>query len=71
MATVVTWAETITDIGPMYPFVGMEMLMVAVVGAFWIAWHVVQIRAENREFQEDIARLQTEKALQRALDREG
>lgn len=71
MATIQSWAGTITDIGPMYPFVGTEMLMVIVVGAFWIAWHIIQLRAEHREFQDEIARLQNDQTLRKVLDREG
>ncbi len=71
MATIASWSGTMTDIGPMYPFVGTEMLMVIVVGAFWVAWHIIQTRAETREFEDSLARLKDEKALREALDREG
>lgn len=71
MATIGSWAGAVTDIGPLYPFVGTEMLMVAAIGALWIAWHVIQLRAENREFEEDAARLREKDALKRTLDREG
>jgi len=47
------------------------MLMVAAIGAFWIAWHVMQLRAESREYEEDAARLREKDALKRTLDREG
>jgi hypothetical protein len=69
--TISTWSGTVTDIGPLYPFVGSEMLMVAIVAAAWIAWHVAQIRAESREFKEDEARLRQQSQMNRALDREG
>lgn len=71
MATIGSWTGTVADIGPLYPFVGTEMLMVAAIGAFWIAWHVMQLRAESREFAEDAARLREKDALKRTLDREG
>ena len=43
------WDGNITDIGPIYPFVGWETLMVIVLVVFWIGWHIVQIRMENRD----------------------
>jgi len=71
MATVTSWGGTITDIGPMYPLVGTEVWMVVVVFAFWIVWHVLQLRAEKREFEEELARLKRGDEVRRALDREG
>ncbi|MSR13432.1 MAG: hypothetical protein EXR86_02510 [Gammaproteobacteria bacterium] len=71
MATIESFAGAMTDIGPMYPFVGTEMLMVIVVGAFWIVWHILQLRAESREFEEDLARLRSKDTLRKALEREG
>jgi len=56
MATgqVESWAGTIADIGPMYPFVGTEVIWVIVGVVFWLAWHVIQARKENREWEEDL-----------------
>ena len=71
MATVTTWAETVTDIGPMYPFVGTEMLMVVGIFAFWVVWHIVQTRAETREYEDDMKRLSQADTARKALDREG
>jgi preprotein translocase subunit YajC len=71
MATVTSWAGTVTDIGPMYPFAGTEVWMVVGVFVLWILWHVLQLRAEKREFEEDLARLQRGDEVRRALDREG
>ena len=41
------WNGNILDIGPIYPFVGWEVLMVIVLVVFWIWWHFMQIRMEN------------------------
>jgi hypothetical protein len=71
MATIESFAGTITDIGPMYPFVGTEMLMVIVIAAFWIVWHVMQLRGESQEFKDDIERLRSKDMLRKVLDREG
>ena len=39
--------------GPIYPFVGTEGLMAIVGIAFWVGWHIIQIRKENTEFKQD------------------
>lgn len=43
------------DIGVMYPFPGAEVLFVVIAVALWIAWHIFQIRQENREYDEAVA----------------
>ena len=37
------------DIGPLYPFVGAEVVLVVVAFFGWLAWHFLQARAESRE----------------------
>ncbi|MGH8598542.1 MAG: hypothetical protein ACREXT_17960 [Gammaproteobacteria bacterium] len=71
MATVTSWAGTITEIGPIYPLTGTEVGLVIVAVAFWVVWHILQIRAENREFEEEHARLKQGDQVRRALEREG
>ncbi|MCP5081078.1 MAG: hypothetical protein GY948_05210 [Alphaproteobacteria bacterium] len=44
-----SWAVDLKDIGAIYPFQGAEVLMVLVGLAFWIGWHVIQLRQENEE----------------------
>ena len=51
------WDGTITDIGPIYPFVGWEMVMVVILLVFWVAWHITQIRKEYRDFENEIRAL--------------
>ncbi len=41
------WNGNILDIGPLYPFVGWEVLMVILLLVFWIWWHFMQVRMEN------------------------
>ena len=47
------WAGSIADIGPIYPFVGTETALVVIGVAFWIAWHVVQLRREGARLKEE------------------
>ncbi len=45
---IANWDGDILDIGPIYPFVGWEGTMVVIAVIFWIGWHILQIRMENR-----------------------
>lgn len=40
--------------GAIYPFVGSEGFLAVVGIAFWIIWHIWQIKKENAEFNSDI-----------------
>ena len=64
------WAGTITDIGPIYPFVGTEMLWYILALVFWIWWHVVQTKRENREYEEEIKRFGSRESLTELIDKE-
>jgi hypothetical protein len=46
-----SWAVDLNDIGAVYPFQGWEVFMVIVGLAFWIGFHVLQIRNEQRELR--------------------
>ena len=64
------WAGTITDIGPMYPFVGTEMIWVIAGLVFWIWWHVVQTKRENKAYEEEIKRFGGAESLRKIVDGE-
>ena len=72
MATgnVTSWAGNISEIGPLYPFVGLEGLMFVVGVALWILWHVKQIRAENATYEDEINRFGDQETLSKILDAE-
>jgi len=54
------------DIGPMYPFEGLEWLFVVLAVVLWLGWHILQARAETR--QQDEAVVHYEKmGLDRAM----
>ena len=48
-----SWGGKISDIGPMYPFVGAEFLLFIVCLVLWIVWHIVQIKGENKQLMEE------------------
>jgi hypothetical protein len=64
------WDGNVLDLGPLYPFVGFEGLMVVILIAAWIAWHIAQMVGENRELDERVRQLKQSGALQKALDSE-
>ena len=41
------WSGNMLDLGPLYPFVGWEGLMVVLALIAWIGWHILQLRAEK------------------------
>jgi hypothetical protein len=63
-----TWAVDLKDVGAVYPWVGLEVIMVLVAIAIWLIWHVVQIRMEENEYADDIKRYGGKENIKKALD---
>lgn len=51
-------AESIAKMDALYPFVGSEVLLTIIVVVVWIGWHFWQIKAENANYDEQLAKLQ-------------
>jgi len=49
-----TWTGPIQEVGPMYPFPGLEWLMVVLAVAFWLFWIVWQWRFEANIYKQDM-----------------
>jgi hypothetical protein len=49
-----SWAADLKDVAAIYPFQGAEVLMVILGLAFWIGFHVLQIRNEQREVKHEM-----------------
>jgi hypothetical protein len=49
-----SWAVDLKDVGAIYPFQGSEVLMVILGLAFWIGFHILQLRNEAREIRHEI-----------------
>jgi len=64
------WDGNILDIGPIYPFVGWETLMVIVLVVAWVGWHIMQIRMENKLHDDDARTLRQGDNLHRAMAEE-
>ena len=48
--TIDSWTAQPETLGPIYPFLGWEWLMILMVAAFWIGWTVWQLRTESEEY---------------------
>jgi hypothetical protein len=63
-----SWAVDLKDIGAVYPWLGLEVIMVLVAIALWILWHIVQMRMEENEYAEDIKKYGGKENIKKALD---
>jgi hypothetical protein len=63
-----SWAVDLKDVGAIYPFQGTETVLVIIGLAFWIGFHIWQIRHENAELEAERKKAAGE-ALKKAIDR--
>jgi len=63
-----SWAVDLKDVGAIYPFQGYEVPMVLAGLAFWIIWHIWQIRFESAELSKTGVDADAKKANE-AIDR--
>ena len=63
------WAN-VDSMGAIYPFTGSEGFLVVLGLAFWIIWHIWQIKKENAEFKNDIDNINKHGGPGRMLDEE-
>ncbi len=64
---VTSWAIDLSTVGPIYPFVGTEMLWFVLGLVFWIGFHVWQIGFEKKTYDEDMAHMKKPELFERAL----
>ena len=60
----------IDTFGAIYPFVGTEMLLTIAGFAFWIGWHILQLKKESAEFKADIENINKQGGPGKVLDEE-
>ena len=65
-----TWAVDMAKVGAIYPWQGVEVIMVIAGIGLWLWWHVVQLRNENAEFEADLAKYGSAEQITKALDRD-
>lgn len=64
-----SWGD-VASLGAIYPFPGIEWLLVLVAVILWLGWHGWHIRSENAEY-DDALRHYREVGLDKALDHRG
>lgn len=69
MATITNWTGNMLEVGPIYPFVGTEVVLWIVGVALWILWHVWQLRFESEALSDSDNRLKGEE-LRKAINGE-
>ena len=50
-----SWAVDLAEVGAVYPFQGLEFIMLLIGLIFWIWWHVWSIKAEKARHEDRIA----------------
>jgi hypothetical protein len=61
------------SIGPMYPGVGFEWVLVIVLFAAWVTWHIIQLRNEDRALKheaEHFRKIGLEKVMKRGREQD-
>lgn len=59
-----------SELGALYPFVGAEVVFVIIAFILWLAWHILDVRGEEREFNQ-AAGLYREVGLENAMHHGG
>lgn len=65
--TIETWNINPLEVGPIYPFVGGEMLMAAAGAAFCAFFLIWKLRTENAKYAAASQKLRNSNELQAAL----
>ncbi len=64
------WDGDVSQLGPLYPFVGWEFLFVIVLVVVWAWWQITQVSRENRQLDGEAAAMRQSGALQKAIEEE-
>ena len=64
-----SWAVDLKDVAAVYPFEGTEFIMFIIGLAFWIWWHVAQMRMEKDEIHHEMDADASGKKAKEAIDR--
>lgn len=48
-----TWTTNLSELGPLYPFSGAEMVLALIGVAIWVIWHIVQMKREGKLNEEE------------------
>ena len=62
---------TLHQLGAIYPFVGLEGLLVLLCTVAWVGWHVWQLKNEAREYNVETKEIKDKAQLNRVLEPDG
>ncbi|MEI4233047.1 hypothetical protein [Roseovarius sp. D22-M7] len=66
-----SWSGAELDaLGPIYPMVGTEVMLLIAGLIFWLAYHVLQYGIEKKEMEEDETAARSAERLQRVFEEE-
>ena len=54
------WAVDLKDVGAIYPMQGLEVVMAVIGIVLWLGWHVWQIKHENANLADEVAKIGSE-----------
>ncbi len=60
----------VDQFGAIYPFSGTETMLTILGFAFWIGWHIYQMKKESTEFKEDIENIKRQGGPGKVLEDE-
>lgn len=63
-----SWAVDLANVGPIYPFQGLELLFLLIGVIFWIWWHVWSIKRELSTYEDKIQRFGSKEKMLEAID---
>lgn len=63
-----SWAVDLKDVGAIYPFQGTETILVIAGVAFWLLWHIVQMRQEEADLRYDEQHANKKQLIDQAID---
>lgn len=64
-----SWAVDLKDVAEIYPFPGTEFAIFIVGLAFWIYWHIAQMRQEDAEVAHEMDADKSGDKARAAIDR--
>lgn len=62
-----SWAVDLAEVTAIHPFQGTEFVLFIVGLAFWVIWHVWQLRSENAGYEDDVAKLNSPEKIEKAM----
>ncbi len=63
-----SWAVDLAGVGAIYPFQGMEWILLIIALAFWIWWHITTFRMELSRQNEKVKKYGNSKNIINAIE---